>query len=625
MQLARKIVLTMLASCVILAASAAAAGATNLYVATSGSDTNACTNPAKPCLTIPRAIEVAREDHGKATIYVAAGTYTGEVDLESALDNGDVVVGAGHGETTLENAGAEPTVGVAAGIAVRLEDLLIRHGTADSAPAVSANGAKLTMKAIEVDAKGSTGEAAVSDAASPSSGALALIGCDVRQSGENGVAVAAPGSIIDVTSSTLEAAGEGGSALEGTGATMAVEKSTLVIRGGASRALKASLAAVALSGSTVEALGPDDVGLLVNRGSLVAQNSRLVVAEADSVGIESEGARVTAEGDTIEADEAGDVGLLAGGGNDTLVSDIVVVNAPADAQPAILHEGAGETTLRRVRVGGTWNGPALAVHTAGHLSIVESKLIATNGTSAAPAVVADSARPGGLAVQVQRSRIAAAPDASSALIDEAPGSFAMDSSIVQGGLDGLTVAARGAGAERAVVAASTVDAGTRGASNEAGVTSIASELAQAGATLSVDVEGSILFEPTAATLGPGASSLTVSCHNSDVPSEVQPESAGVGAINCRAGAHGNENLPGLGSIFASPITNYLPRKRSRIVNTVPANTISLGFGLKPATYDLDGRKRDLYGRIGRRCELAQDRGALQAPGQRADCKPKRRR
>ncbi|HUA11582.1 MAG TPA: hypothetical protein VMA83_06225 [Solirubrobacteraceae bacterium] len=623
MQPARQILLTTLAGAALLAASATtAAAATDLYVARDGSDSEPCTSAAKPCMTIARALEVAREDHGKATIYVAQGTYSENVDLDSARDDGDAIIGAGNEETVLENEGAHATVSVSGAIAVRLEYLTIRHDTADSNAAVSAEGARLALRYSDVSASGANGESAVADANAPAGSPLTVAGCKIRQGGEDGAAVAAPGTAVDVSTSTLETTGAGDEAIAGANAAVTVEGSALVTRGSEDEALRANLAAVTLDDSTIEALGTRGDGLSLVRGSLAARGTRLVEAGREAAAVDSEGARIALEGDTFEADENGDSALLAQGGNATLTADIVAMNAPADAAAALQHESGGYTTLRKVRVRGSWNGAALTARATGRLSILESSLIDTAGLAGTPTVVADTAQPGGLAVLVERSRIAAAPTASAALDFDAAGAFAMDSSLVQGGDAGISLAAPAAEHDVGVIAGSTIDAGEFGVEREGAVASVAASAGPAS-SLNVAVEGSILFEPLAATHTEGGGGSTVACRNSDTPSQRQVASATEGAVGCRAGAHGNHNLPALGSLFSS-IGGYELRRHTTAVDSVPAYTVALPL-VRPARLDLDGRKRDLYARVGRKCLLVQDRGALQIAGQRADCKPGRPR
>ncbi len=282
--------------------------------------------------------------------------------------------------------------------------------------------------------------------------------------------------------------------------------------------------------------------------------------------------------------------------------------------------------LRKVNVHGTWPGPALEAGVTKRSSILESNL--DNGAdTATPVVELDALVPGGLSFLIQRSRITGGASSPETLEmrGTGSGSFDLDSSLIQGGVDGVMLVDEGEKKQQVAVAASTIDAGAAGVTDEPGVASIAAELVGPSRALGVDVEGSVLFEPMAATLAGGASGLTLSCQNSDAPSQSQEQSPTVGAINCRSGVHGNDNLPSLGSIFASPITDYTLKNHTKAVNSVPSDTIALGFGVKPSPYDLDAHKRDQYEREGRKCELVQDRGALQIRGQKADCKPKRRR
>ncbi len=427
---------------------------------------------------------------------------------------------------------------------------------------------------------------------------------------------------MTMTGSSDETTGEKSEDVDAGLAPVTITKSALITRGKESKGLDDDFGNATVSDSTIEDDEEASTGLIVELASLTVRGSRLTQRMGNDASAENEDGHLTLEHDTVEVDGAGEA-VEAEGAMLTLTSDNFAVNAPSDAEAVIDELGPG-ATLRNVNVHGTWIGPALEGLVSHSASIIDSTLN-DGADTGAPVVVFESLASEGLPFLVQRSRIIGGATAASAMEVEGSGSIALDSSLLQGGVSGLTFTDEGAKKQQVVVAASTIDAGTAGVSNEPGVASIATDLLGPSRTLNVDVEGSVLFEPMTGMLLSGASGLTMSCQNSDAPSQSQAASAAVGAINCRSGAHGNDNLPSLGSIFASPITKYELKKHTKAINSVPSDTVTLPLGMKPAPFDLGAHKRALYEREGRKCELVQDRGALQIPGQKPDCKPKRKR
>ncbi|HUA11583.1 MAG TPA: hypothetical protein VMA83_06230 [Solirubrobacteraceae bacterium] len=605
-----------------MAAAASAAGAANLYVTTTGSDANTCTSPATPCLTVEKAVEEARDVAGDATIHVAAGTYTGEVLFSDERDNRDVIVGASPTATVLVNPSGKPAITVTAPAHVTLEDIGIRHETADDEPAVGALSGFVTLRNADVTATGTGEEAAVSNSSPVGEGTLSLIGCHVVQGSGEGRGVVSRDSVLSIAGSTIETSGGGGDAVIGGLVPVTVSNSKLVTRGGSGNAFVDAAGPAALSGVTIEMEGGGTAAVAGEFAAIDATNTHIFERGGGDVGFETTAGQLKLEHDTAEID-ADAVAVSSGGTSSTLTSDTFTINAPGSEAPAIIFEGGSNQTLRRVRVQGDWQGAAVLGFVSGRVQLLESTLDDPGTKDAAALLIA--VEPEGLGLLVQRTRIIASPTANAAIAALAASSIAFDSSLVQGGLAAVRMEQIGPKKLTATFDGSTIDAGTPGVSDEPGIDSIASEIGAVGHTMNVNVEGSILLEPIAATLAGGASGLTVNCANSDAPSEVQTATATLGQINCRAGSHGNENLPALGSLFSSPFTDYALRKHTKAVNSVPSNTIALPAGAKPAPYDLDGRKRALYERVGRKCELVQDRGALQIPGQKADCKPRRRR
>ncbi len=619
MHLARKIVLTMLLGCMALAASAAAASAANLYVSTTGSDANSCTSAASPCLTVQKAVEDGRTKPGATTIFVAAGLYKGGVQLNSPADTGTAIVGAGPSATVLMNTGSEPVVAGGEVVSFRLENIGLRHETPDDEPAVGVEGGNLGLKNVDVNATGS-GEVAVEADDEFSESSLTVSNSRIVQDSEHGGGIESEGAATTISDSTLETTGEKAADVGGGLAPITVSHSTLITRGADSKVLENEFGNATVSSSTIEQTGASSIGVTSEFGSTTIRFSRLIQRMEGEVSAEAEVSPMTLEHDNFEINAAG-VAAGGGGSNITLTSDNVAVNAPTDTQPVFEVEGA-KITMRQVNVHGDWIGSVIQGVVAHTASILESNLNDAADTGP-PAIELTALSPEGLSLLVQRSRIFAGASADAVVEVEGVGSVVVDSSLLQGGDDGLALFGEGAKNQKAVVAASTIDAGTPGVSGEAGVTSIASLLPTTSGALNVDVEGSVLFEPMTAMMDAG-STLNVNCQNSDAPSQSQAAVAPDGSIDCRSGVHGNDNLPSLGSIFASPFTKYELKKHTKAVNSVPSDTVTLPFGMKPSPFDLGAHKRALYEREGRKCELVQDRGALQIPGQKADCKPKKK-
>ena len=113
---------------VIVAAPVASAAGTDLYVATTGTDSpNTCTNPSSPCLTIGYAVSQAASGD---TIHVAAGTYTTTSTV--TLNQNVAVAGAGAASTIVGGTSSTPVPGpvfaVGLGETVSVTGLTITEG-----------------------------------------------------------------------------------------------------------------------------------------------------------------------------------------------------------------------------------------------------------------------------------------------------------------------------------------------------------------------------------------------------------------------------------------------------------------------------------------------------------------
>lgn len=617
----------------LLAAGTSAASAAEFFVAPTGNNANTCSSSAVPCMTIMRAVEEARLSPGAATVRIAAGTYPENLDLESDLDNGLRLVGAGSATTVLRNTVSNSTLLVGGLISVTVENLTIEHPTADREPAVRNESSAVTLAHDLIRAKAAAKETAIeSDGALIATTGVGtrLIDSTVVQESPEGVAMSLGAGSVTVTGSTVETTAPNSQALgpthgsslgEDFAETVEVTGSTVVTRGTASSPLDVDFAHLKLNKDLIEAAGMNSqVGNLFDAAATILA-SRIVGKGSSTIGLNGEDCVLTLEHDSIEVEGA--LALEDYLGRMVMRYVTVNINAPGNTNPAIATFFVGAATLSHVRVGGVWAGSAVGGYVANGLTITDSRL--TSSETAKEPTVNETTGPGSPSLLIRRTVITAPADAPAALRIELQGSAAIDSSEIVGGAVGARFADDGPKRAQVVVAGSTIDAGTAGVAGEPLVSSIAAEDLEPGPRLSVFVQGSILFEPIEATLAGGAAGLSVACSNSDTPGQTRPESATLGSIACRSGAHGNDALPGLGSIFASPFTSYLLRPHSSAINSVPSSSIALGFGVKASSTDLAGRARELYRRVRRRCELVQDRGALQVRGQRADCKPPRRK
>jgi hypothetical protein len=92
---------------------ASAQGATNLYVATSGSDSgNNCQAQSSPCATISQAVSQASALTGDVSIQVAPGTYSDNVSIGSGSEASLAIKGAGNPTVRPKQANNTPIVSV---------------------------------------------------------------------------------------------------------------------------------------------------------------------------------------------------------------------------------------------------------------------------------------------------------------------------------------------------------------------------------------------------------------------------------------------------------------------------------------------------------------------------------
>jgi hypothetical protein len=173
----RRLVCIGMLAMVAMATGAGAASAATFYVnGSTGNNSNPCTSPGAPCLTINEAVTKARLIPDTATIDVAAGTYTEDLLLTQAGDSGLTIDGAGSGAsggTIIQGVNTNPTI-----VATEpnegpmtIDNLRIVNPAGDTNPAMVSVKAPYTLGnvAIEMQNGASAGPAIVGE---KTSGAL---------------------------------------------------------------------------------------------------------------------------------------------------------------------------------------------------------------------------------------------------------------------------------------------------------------------------------------------------------------------------------------------------------------------------------------------------------------------
>jgi hypothetical protein len=546
---------------VALLGSTASASASTFFVATTGNNANDCLSASTACLTIAGAITKARLAPDVATINIGPGTFTEDVSLNTAADDGTALVGSGSG------AGGTVIQGVAGSQTVLLG-------------AASVGNSLAHLKVLSA----STGT-------------------------DNGVSVANTSTLTDVaidmhTGSTGSGMSVGTLPVKFTGGSVTMES-------GSGVAMTETVGGLTVAGSTVTvadgATGPGIVGSI---GPLTVTGSTVTMGNMGASAI-STGTGVTTISDTTIVDGgAGSTAISAAISTVALTNvGVTMTNAPnPGAAISIVQSGA---TLDHVTVSGAWKGPGLIVHGS---AIVRDSRLTSSAASTSPLAEMFDAGAAGRSALFQRSVLAEmAPGQPNLIADDAD--LALDSSELLGGTLGV-LATHSTGKPRVItVAGSTIDAGALGVRDALPTGSISTTVGgTAGSTLDVRDEGSILVDPQIAVVAGAGSTTTVTCTASDAPDQTQAADATHGAINCGAGSNGNTVTDPLTSLFANPVAtppDYGLVASSSAVDAVPASAISLPAGSASAT-DLAGNPRVADGNGD--CVPTQDKGALELQG-----------
>ncbi len=564
-----KLICTFALAVGLVAASAGAALASTLYVnGKTGKDTNPCTEPAAPCKTINAAVIKSEAIEGAATIEVAAGLYEEDVKLEKPADEGITINGAGDGGGGTEVVGmtGNKTVKISLpGGGATVSNLSVITPSGDEEAGITVDG-NLTLDDVAVrmrDASTATG------IESEEFGSVTINGGGVfMESGTKGSAITS--RFVPLTLNDVEvavASGATGGGVEDEGGSLSISNSSV------------SLAASSEASAIVGGIAPVSI-------------SNVSVVQAG-------------KGSNAHAIEL----FLALPGS---VSGVKVKMENTAAPAGAIVQALGTDSYEHVEVGGAWIGPAFQTE-GGSASFYDSRLIA-GPTDATPAVayLGFDETPGLL---LQRTVVQAPATASPGALEVLDGNATLDSSEVLGGASGVAFVQEAGKERRLTVAASTIDAGKPGVADGAGVYGVSVGVGGTASHANVLIEGSILLEGQLAEVGAGEKDeATITCKDSDAPSQTQAASGAAGAINCAAGSEGNtRSTPE--SLFATPITNYQLNPSSSAVDSVPTSEIKLPFGLTPSTTDLAGnpRSEDLD------CVALQDKGALELQGRSTPC------
>ena len=543
-------------------AGAAPAAATTFYVSNAGSDaSNNCMNPAGPCNTIAQAVAQAEATTGAGTIELAPGTYAPPAALTNVSDYGLTIAGTGSGPGATVIAGVAgasgPTIRYGPGGgpgALTLSNLTVGNPTGDNQNAISGSGA-LTLDGVVAEIASGISGSAVNNAIGPTT----ISGSIVTTAGTGRALVSSSGTL------TL------------TGSTVAQTNTS-----SGSPALAVQDGAAAISGSTITSAG--------NGGEAYqGQNASLSMSSS-----------------TVSASDHA-AGLVNTFGNVTLSGDQITMPDPGDGAEAMAIEG-GTLTMTGTGVSGMWTGAGLQTIAVGG-SIVDSAISTAQGGNTNIALSLQDATPG-TALLVQRSVISASAGASAAL-DALDEDVVIDSSLIEGGQNGVLAQEQGGKANTTTIDSSTVDAGVPGTGQQVGISSVAASATGPGNVAAINVNGSIILQQPSATVQTGGTA-SVTCTYDDLQALVQAASASLGTVACPSGTEGNvSSSPS--SLFVSFGINYQLLAGSTAVDQVPESAVTpLPDGFTASSADIAGNPRVVDGTGD--CVALRDRGAYELQG-----------
>ncbi len=518
-----------------------------------------------PCLKISEGVKKAEAVAGPNTIEVVEGPYKEQITLKSAGDNLLTINGEEPGVEVVEKAADAAEVEPPAG-AVVISNLKLISENGPSA--VRDHGANVSLVNDTIE-----GEEVTNGVEATKGSTLALEGGTVTLENSSGNDVSGSEATMHVKNAQL-VSGAGGIAPESGG--ISSRKSTLTVGG----------TTIVLEGSPVK----PTFGISAEKeGSATIQNTH-VKQGGKWIGVVFENTPAIVSGLKVE-----------------------MIDPASTVEAVDVEAEGGASTFSHLETSGTWIGPALLA-AGGDITIADSSIAANTAGEAGALKYFGTASTSGLVLQ--RSLVQAGAHAPSALA-VSRGNATLDSSEVLGGKIGVAFEGEPKLSQQLTVSASTVDAGAPGvASDAAGTTGVQVSASGAGTTATASIQGSVVLERQAATESVG-DTATISCSYSAVPSQTQPAGGGAGAIECAAGASGNTEVNPLSALLAEPFGNYQLNPSSSAVDSVPAGTLALPFGLVPSATDLAGNPRVVDGNGD--CIAVQDKGALELQGHAAAC------
>jgi hypothetical protein len=553
-----------------MACGASTADAETFYVdQSSGSDTNACTTSA-PCKTIGAAVKKSEAASGVATIEVAAGVYQETISLSKPADDGIAIVGSGSGAggTEIEGpvtAGSSTVYLGLPGSTASLSNLSLLNPSGDTQDAIETN-AQLTLTDVDVEMQEPTGKTGINIG---SDGALTFDGGAVTMaSSSEGAAIVNAHRVLTLNGVTITLEnGAKGAGIEAQQAPVALSNVTVAMGATTtSPGITTSGAGISLNDVAVTMNGPSQPGIaLVYAEAATAHGVSVSMADAASEAPGVEQVFGSAALDGLDVSGAWKGAAFEGQGSETTLQDSRLISGPAGEAPALQYIGQSEN--------------------AGLL--------------------------------IQRSVLQAPAKAIPGAAEIVSGNATFDSSELLGGERGAYFAQAAGKTRTLTLASSTLDAGELGI-RDAGALGVEALAENTASTADVNIEGSIVLEPSRANTGTG-DTASVTCGYSDVPSQSQAAGAGNGSIACANGSGGNTETNPLSSLFAEPIGDYQLNPSSSAMDSVPAGTISLPFGFTSSATDVDGNPRVVDGNGD--CMAVEDRGALELQGHDAACLP----
>ena len=435
---------------VALGISTATASASTFFVATGGNDGNNCTSAGTACLTIAGAITKARAAPDTATINIGAGTFAGNVALDTAADSGTSLVGAGSGAggTVIQGIAGDPTVTLGQqSSGSTLSHLKVLSPAAGSDAGVSAQTiATLTDVAIEMHT-GSSGSG-LSVSVLP----VTFEGGSVTMQNGSGAGISSNGGELTVRSSTVT-----------------------VANGATGNGITGSIGELSVRGSTVNIGNTGGVGISGTFGDQTITDTTVNQGSNSATGINS---------------------ALAAA---TLTNVDVTMSNAADTSAALnIVQSTG--TLDDITVVGAWKGPGLLL--LGSATLRDSRMT-SSAAATSPLILSLEGGAQGRSLLIQRSALRQTA-AGQIAVQTSSGEVTLDSSQVLGGQFGV-LALHTTGKTRTVtVAGSTIDAGTLGTRDALpGTSALYGSAAGGNSTIDIRAQGSILVDSqTAIQAGP---------------------------------------------------------------------------------------------------------------------------